>query len=211
MGHTIPSARELRVVRGRRRGVHERRRRLGRYRTDRDDYWIDDEEWLGYWSLVRRPLPSLIFILPFLLGYEFGVVQFGGNSPDTLRTGVDRWLRQGLESLGLGLEFLLPLGLVGVLVTWMIASGPRTWKFQTTWLPGMAIESLALGAALIGVSRFVDRGLLWLEGEPIWLAAGAGAQGVDTLVPLIGYLGAGVYEEAIFPPPNPTFRAMPFP
>jgi hypothetical protein len=56
----------------------------------------------------------------------------------------------------------------------------------------MAVESLVLAVALIGLSRFVDLGFARLERPPALAAGGAG------IAPLVGFLGAGVYEEALF-------------
>lgn len=141
-------------------------------------------------------MPSLLFILPMLLAYEIGVARLGGTSPELLRTGVDRWMREALSMTGIGVEFVAPLAVVGLLVAWMIAAGPRTWAFRPSWLLGMAVESVLLAAALIGLSRLVDRGLTWLEGQPVLLMTGVEFD--SELAPLIGFLGAGIYEEALF-------------
>ena len=57
----------------------------------------------------------------------------------------------------------------------------------------MLAESLALAVALIGLSRLVDLGFDRLEGRPL-LQAGPD----HPALPILGFLGAGVYEEAIF-------------
>ena len=59
----------------------------------------------------------------------------------------------------------------------------------------MAVESVVLALALVGLSRMVDMGFVVLErsGPPL-LRPGP----VHPGPPLIGFLGAGVYEEALF-------------
>lgn len=153
---------------------------------------VDDH---SYWALTRRPLPCLIFILPLLLAYEAGVLWLGGGSSQAPRTGADAWLRQLLATAGLTDQWLLPLGLILALLAWQ-AADPRDWRFSPSCLAGMAIESLLLAVALIGMSRLVDIGFAHLEGRPILALSAERIQQVVT--PLVGFLGAGVYEEAIF-------------
>ncbi len=61
----------------------------------------------------------------------------------------------------------------------------------------MALESVALALALVGLSRLVDLGLEHLEEARPWLEAG-GSPSLPRAAAVLGYLGAGVYEEAIF-------------
>jgi hypothetical protein len=150
---------------------------------------------LSYWSRTRRPLPCLVFVLPILAVYELGVLWLGGDSAASLRTGADAWLRQALAAVGLTDQWLLPLGLILALLAWQ-ATDPRDWKFDPAFLFGMAVESVVLAFALIGLSRLVDMGFAHLEGREI-LAAGVPSEG-HPIAPLIGFLGAGVYEEALF-------------
>src|SRR4051794_41469894 len=53
-----------------------------------------------YWHQTRRPMPSLVFVLPLMLAYELTVVWKAGASSGSLRTGADSWLRQVLGSAG---------------------------------------------------------------------------------------------------------------
>lgn len=153
-----------------------------------------DADRRSYWTVTRRPLPCLAFVAPILLAYELGVVWLGGPSAEALRTGADAWMRRGLASLGLTDHWLLPLGLVIALLAWQ-AERPHDWRFPPLSLLGMAAESLVLAVALVGLSDLVDSGFAVLEkGGPPLLAAGSGHR----LAPLIGFLGAGVYEEALF-------------
>jgi hypothetical protein len=140
-------------------------------------------------------LPCLAFVLPILAAYEAGVLWLGGASAGVLRTGADAWMRQALASVGLTDQWLLPLGLVLALLGWQ-AADPRDWRFPPSCLLGMAVESLVLAVALIGLSHLVDLGFARLERHPSLAVGGAGAG--HGIAPLVGFLGAGVYEEALF-------------
>jgi Type II CAAX prenyl endopeptidase Rce1-like len=169
--------------------------RRPRSRYGYDHHWwgeaapvdVDDH---SYWSTTRRPLPALTFILPILLAYEAGVIWLGGPSADALRAGADAWVRQGLASLGFTDRWLLPIALVAGLLGWQ-AVDRRDWRFHPAILWGMAIESLLLAFVLVGLSKLVDLGFARLEG-PSLLAAR------HPIAPVVGFLGAGLYEEALF-------------
>lgn len=138
----------------------------------------------GYWSLSRTPLTSLVFALPLVLAYEGGVLFLGRG---TSRNGADVWLRQSLDALGFGSYFLLPVLTVVGLLAWHHVEHDR-WRFSPVVLLGMAVESVAWAAALIGLARLQDR---------FWpLAAGVGEEGV--FVRLVAFCGAGLYEEVLF-------------
>lgn len=146
----------------------------------------------SYWSLTRRPIPCLAFIVPLLLIYELGVLWLGGASSQALRTGADGWMRHVLARVGVTDQWFLPLSLVLILVAWQVVQR-KDWRFPLSIPVGMALESLVLGVALVGVSRLVDVGFSFLEHS----------RGHTLAVPpvsarLIGFLGAGVYEEALF-------------
>jgi Type II CAAX prenyl endopeptidase Rce1-like len=146
----------------------------------------------SYWSAVRRPLPCVAFVLPLLVAYEAGVVWLGGASAALVRTGADAWLRQGLTNLGLRDQFLPPLALLVALLGWQAAQ-PRDWRFPPKYLVGMVLESFVFAVALIGLSRLVDLGFSRLEGQGP-LAAGAS----HPAAAWVSFLGAGIYEEALF-------------
>jgi hypothetical protein len=175
------------------------RRERPRSRFGYDARWWDEaarggDEGRSYWSVTRRPLPCLAFVLPILLGYEFGVLWLGGGSAEALRTGADAWMRHGLAALGLTDQWFLPLSLVVGLLVWQ-AVDPHDWRFAPASLLGMAVESVVLAIALIGLSKLVDLGLTGLERSPPSVLS---ADPAHPGVPLIGFLGAGVYEEALF-------------
>jgi hypothetical protein len=105
-------------------------------------------------------------------------------------------MRHALTGLGLTDHWFLPLSLALALLL-RHASDPRDWRFPPASLLGMAIESFVFGVALIGVSWVVDLGFTHLERPDALLAAGT-PTARHWAAPLIGFLGAGVYEEALF-------------
>ncbi len=152
---------------------------------------------LPYWALTRRPIPSLTLVLPLMLAYELGVLWQGGTSAGSLRTGADAWMRHVLASLGLVDQWLPPLALVVILLGWQVAS-PRDWRFSPAILPVMVLESCVLALALVGVSRLIDMGFSLLDQHAPPVLSVVSSPTRMCLAPLIGYLGAGVYEEALF-------------
>lgn len=132
---------------------------------------------------------------PILLAYEVGVVWLGGDAAGALRTGADAWMRRGLAAVGLTDHWLLPLGVMIGLLLWQTFSH-RDWRFPPVALGGMVLESLVLAVALAGMSRLLDLGFIVLDRSAPLLATGAGPP--DTAAALIGFLGAGVYEETLF-------------
>ena len=70
---------------------------------------------IDYWGGSSRPLVSLFFVAPMLVAYEGGLLLLG---PQAMRNGADAWLRHGLEQLGFGQYFLLPMLTCGLLLAW---------------------------------------------------------------------------------------------
>jgi len=152
---------------------------------------------LSYWAATRRPLPSLTLVAPLMLAYELGVLWQGGASAASLRTGADAWMRHLLASLGLIDQWFPPLVLVVILLGWQVAS-PRDWRFSPSILLGMVMESLVLAVALVGVSRLIDLGFSVLDQNAPAVLSVVTPPARMNLAPLIGYMGAGVYEETLF-------------
>lgn len=148
-----------------------------------------------YWTRTRTPLASLCLVLPALAVYELGVGLVGGANPNACRTGLDGWIRLGLASFGLTDRWLPPLALICALLAWQAADRSRV-PFRARCLAGMILESTLLASVLIGLSRVVD---VLLRQDSLALAPLQAAPAPDPhAARLLGYLGAGIYEEAIF-------------
>lgn len=152
----------------------------------------------SYSQLSRTPLTSLVFTLPLVLAYEGGVLLLGRSSP---RNGADVWLRHLLDALGFGQYFLLPLLTVVGLLAWQYLAHDR-WRVSLAALPGMAAECVLWAVVLVGVGRLQQS--LWPFREPLlqWELLQVHAQdgfGWHTvLARLVGFCGAGLYEEILF-------------
>jgi Type II CAAX prenyl endopeptidase Rce1-like len=152
----------------------------------------------SYWRQSRRPLASLAFVVPLLLLYEGGVLVLG---PQAVRNGADVWLRQILDTLGFTQYFLLPALTVGLLLAWHHLARDR-WKVSAVVLYVMFAECAVLGLFLLCVARVegvVAQFTNWSDAEPVglavpWAMAGRGA----FLGSMLGFVGAGVYEEVLF-------------
>ena len=148
----------------------------------------------SYWQLSRSPLASLVFTLPLVLAYEGGVLLLGRGSP---RNGADVWLRHLLDMLGFGQYFLLPLLTVVGLLAWQHLAQDR-WRFSPAVLPGMVAECLLWAVVLVGIGRLQQS--LWpLAVEGLQFGGlEVGGPGRGAFARLVGYCGAGLYEEVLF-------------
>lgn len=146
----------------------------------------------SYWHGTTRPIPCLVFTLPFVIAYESGVRFLGGASADTLRTGADSWIRRSLAMVSLSDAWLPPIALIAALLAWQ-AFRPGTWKFRVRWLAGMAVEALLFAIVLVGLSRVVELGFDRLDGHSLLATTSR-----TRLAGVVGFIGAGVYEEALF-------------
>ncbi len=151
----------------------------------------------SYWLATRRPFPSLLLIAPLLIAYEGAVLYLGGAASTSWRTGADAWMRRGLASVGAADHWMLPLLLVVILLTWQVVSY-REWRFSPEILAGMLVESFLWATVLLGISRLIDLGFAHLEqAHPAFLALGDNGAS-SSIRALVGYVGAGVYEETLF-------------
>lgn len=147
----------------------------------------------GYWQESLQPLASLAFVAPLLVAYEAGVVYLG---PHAIRNGADVWLRRWLDLSGFGQYFLLPVLVCGLLLGWHHASR-RPWKIDWRVVRVMWLEAAVLGLVLLLAAQLQGR----LFGS--WNAAAVDAALTTSAVPqtaarVVGYLGAGIYEEFFF-------------
>ena len=143
-----------------------------------------------YWRESTRPLASLVFVAPMLAFYEAGVLVLG---PQALRNAADVWLRQLLDSLGFSQYFLLPLLTCGVLLAWHHASH-QPWRVRWRVCYGMLVESCVFGFLLVVLADW--------QAALCSRAPGAAAMAADGPRQfcglLVGYVGAGIYEEVLF-------------
>jgi len=143
----------------------------------------------NYWIRSSRPWPSLVFVAPMLLVYELGVLLAG---PAAVRNGADVWLRRLLDTIGFGQYFLLPMLTCVVLLAWH-HTARDSWRLRQGLLAAMLLESMVLAFMLVILGQV--QGSLFnrftLSTAPIVAIT-------PQLAQLIGYFGAGIYEEVLF-------------
>jgi hypothetical protein len=175
-----------------------RRTRLSQRRPDPGTPdWVLEHRPCSYWAATRRPFPSLLLVAPLILGYESGVMWLGGATAANLRTGADTWMRYALVRVGLTDHWFLPLGLFLILMSWQILKF-ADWRFSPAILAGMVAESFVWAVALIGISRMIDLGFSYLEHGTLPTLAIDPDPNEPTIRSMVGYFGAGVYEETLF-------------
>lgn len=148
-----------------------------------------------YWARARQPLNCLVFLTPLLLFYEIGVFWAGGEQSDSLRNGADYWMRSGLEYVGAAQAFLLPVLVVAALLVWQIA-GKYPWRVTPDTFAGMAAESLLFAIVLVIAGQLQD--MAFREAGAATMAVAASLDEPYALPRIIGFIGAGVYEEVLF-------------
>lgn len=140
-----------------------------------------------YFNRSQRPLQSLVFLLPFLLLYEAGVLlmpvnQQVGHAQHILARSL---LADLLGLFGAAGGYLPGLAVVIVLLSWHLARRDK-WEFDWRLNMAMGAESVALAVPLLMFA------LLWGR-EPAWALMPVGAPR-----DIVYSLGAGVYEELVF-------------
>jgi hypothetical protein len=147
----------------------------------------------AYLKATRHPWPCLLFVLPLAAAYEMGVLELGGAHPESLRNGADNWLRWGLGALGLSSRWLPPAALLLFFVAWAWRRLDDRPADLLGVLTGMALESITYALGLWLLSRAVAPLL-----REIGVALSVAAEAEPALRQVVTYLGAGIYEEAVF-------------
>ncbi len=137
----------------------------------------------GYWRYSQQPLNCLIFISPFLVGFEICVAAIG---TDLL---ARNQLRQFLYYFGATGTHLSAALVVAVLGLWQ-AFSRRKWRTSFNVLAAMYLEAILLAVPLLGLGMLAQR----MAGGGA-LAAGQPAAWVQEL---LAGVGAGIYEEFLF-------------
>ena len=171
-----------------------------------------------YWSDARTPLSSLLFLIPWIVVYEFGVLVMGQDQPDVVRNGADFWMRSALSQLGFGNNFLLPAIVVTMLLSsHILRKNPWQIRFETQL--GMLAESVLLAIGLVAVGQCHDIIFRHVASGDISVEHGASTAMLNNIGPVtraVTFIGAGVYEEVMFrlllvPAAFLVFRRFEFP
>lgn len=164
-------------------GSRARRWPLGR----REPY---DRPRTGYLASVRHPWPCLVFLVPLLALYELGVARLTPPSGESLRAGIELWLRQWLADSGPVPPIVIPGTLLLLLAAWTVWRWSDRPHHLITTVVGIALEGVIFGLGLwvlcLNAPAILDR---------MGLVAGA-VGGPNPR--LVTYVGVGIYEEVIF-------------
>jgi hypothetical protein len=109
------------------------------------------------------------------------------------------WLRALLTWVGFGQYFLLPVLIVCILSGWHYTTR-QPWRLSGGLLSGMLVECLMLAFCLrlvLQLQGTLFEGLAAMA-APVAGQAAAAAEIRGTVPGMVGYLGAGVYEELLF-------------
>lgn len=149
---------------------------------------------VDYWTDSRRPLASLLFLLPLLGLYELGALRLGETHLTAVRNGADVWMRGWLLQAGLDRPWVLPVLIVAVLIGWhLIERFP--WKLSLDTIVGMGAESVLGAILLLVVGQVLSlsvRQFGWTAPELI------DASLSPATATAVGFVGAGIYEEVLF-------------
>lgn len=146
-----------------------------------------------YYQATRHPWCCLWFVLPLLVLYELGVFLLAPTDPLALRNGADSWINSLLEQLGLGHSLWPALFLVVILAGWSWQRRQDRPTDLAGTLAGMLAESMVFAVLLWILGRSFGPLLSYL-GVPLQMAG----QPDPTVARLVSFLGAGIYEEALF-------------
>lgn len=136
-----------------------------------------------------------MLLLPLLSAYELGVYIIGGAKAETLRNGVDTWLRWVLDVYGIKPFLAAPLIIVAIFVVWSL----RRWSDRPERLfpivCGMCFESVVFASGLWALGH--NFGPI-LRAAGVSLATAEITVKTDALSQIVTFVGAGIYEEVLF-------------
>lgn len=158
-----------------------------------DGSGVTEETAQTYWSCSRRPLQILVFLLPFIVFYELGMLFLLREDRGTITIRAHEWI---LWFMGLFAEDFFGLSLpavavVLVLLIWHVCT-KAPWRVSGRSFFLMFLESILLAIPLIIVSRLIQQfiPLMASDGEIIGSLSPFGRVAVS--------IGAGLYEELVF-------------
>jgi membrane protease YdiL (CAAX protease family) len=161
----------------------------------------------NYWQATRHPWSCVLFVLPFLAAYEIGVRWLAKGAPEDCRNGADVWMRDALAAGGISPLYGAPALLLLILLGWALWRRQDRPVDQTGVWIGMIVESVVFALVLLALSQGIwyllqtaDRVLCSHAPRPVKLSwpLRRAATPEPALELIVGFLGAGIYEETLF-------------
>ena len=114
----------------------------------------------SYLERTSRPIYAVIFLLPFIIFYEFGTFRINTSTlnQSQIRVVAFVWMQNFLESLGFGGKFAWaapPLAVIVILLSFQIASR-KQWNFWIKDFFFMIFECILLAIPLIVLTLFLS-------------------------------------------------------
>ena len=115
----------------------------------------------SYLERTSRPISAIVFLLPFIIFYEFGTILINTDvlNQSQVRVVAFVWLQNLLEYLGFGSRVAWvapPLVVVVILIALQLVSR-KQWRFCLGDVWPMAVECIFLAVPLIVLSLFLNR------------------------------------------------------
>lgn len=164
----------------------------------------------SYWERTLWPLQSLYFLLPLLIGYEFGAVMFAPEGGERLpQIYAERMLGRFFEWTGVTGYYLPGIATVVVLLCWHFARRDP-WRPEPRLYAAMLVESIVLAAPLFVFSIMITtapasadmaagQSASWF---PLLANSSSATTGLDGVASwrqgVVFSVGAGIYEELVF-------------
>lgn len=165
----------------------------------------------SYFERTSRPIYAIVFLLPFIVFYEFGTILI---NTDVLRQFQVRvvafvWLQNFLDYLGFGskLAWVAPPLAVVVILAAMQMTSRKSWRIWFGDIVPMTVECILLAVPLIVLTLFLNSpspqqgDMAWLDSGLLAVSQGqAGDVGAQRylLTNIVTGIGAGIYEELVF-------------
>jgi hypothetical protein len=136
-----------------------------------------------YLEETRKPVYSLVLVLPFLLIYQLGLRFFDSK----VVNGGDAIINRMLSVVGVNTAFAGMLVLLVCFIVWQLKT-KASWKVESGNLGWLFLESLFFAELLYHLMG-------WIAQNTMVCVPSAPGRG---LLELALYCGAGVYEELVF-------------
>jgi len=149
----------------------------------------------SYWELSRQPLPSLLFLAPLIAGLEFLKWNQATGGESLAGFGVESWIQNLQQYVGLDLPWILPAATVSILIGWHIIGRYRS-ELRPRLLLGMASESLMYACLLVVIGQMQD----YFFEHAVYRSPLAieDSTGIDFQSRIVMFVGSGLYEEVLF-------------